>query len=304
MRNDNVPGAGRGYEEFLTGLARASGIDTPTREDPAKADKERKNKGSNDDWHNPHDPDAKITRMKDGTTHPAHKQEHAVDMGEGSAGAAPAVTVQAADAGVTTTYRNTLEETFTNVNQLRDDPITAPRVNARGVEEVVEDKGHHSNQTMVDLKDIGVRSHVAESGRPEGRRRDREDKEEERAAVYANRRRVKGRRGRRLRSKRGELIERAVAHEPETDAMRRTHLRGHRNIRRRLLVHVAGFNPSLVMRQVLGRGTPRSFQGLGAALRAALAVAWVLVVGLGKLGRLPTPAQRSDHDHSPSPAAA
>ena len=267
VRNDT----GQGYQEFLTELAKASGIDTPTREDLAKIDKERKNKGSNDQWHNPFDPDAKIAKMKDGTTHLAHKQEHAVDMGEGAVGAVLSVTVLPANEGDTTTYRDTLEEAFANVNEVRKDPVTAERVNAAGIQEVVEDKGYHSNQTMVDLKEIGVRSYVAEPRRPEGQRRNWEGKPAEQEAVYANRRRIKGRRGRRLMRKRGELIERAFAHELETGAMRRTHLRGHQNIKKRLLVHVAGFNLSLVMRKVLGRGTPRSFQGVGAALRASLA---------------------------------
>lgn len=68
VRNQGVAGAGQSYQEFLTGLAKASGIDTPTREDLARIDKDRKHKGSNDDWHNPHDPDAKIAKMKDGST--------------------------------------------------------------------------------------------------------------------------------------------------------------------------------------------------------------------------------------------
>jgi hypothetical protein len=86
------------YQEFLTDLARASGIDTPTREDLARLDRKRKNKASNDDWENPHDPDAKITKMKDGRTHLAHKAEHAVDM---DSGAVLAVTLQGADLGGT-----------------------------------------------------------------------------------------------------------------------------------------------------------------------------------------------------------
>ena len=270
VRNDNVPGAGQSYQEFLSELAKASGIQTPTQEDLARIDRNRKHKASNDDWHNPYDPDAKITKMKDGTTHLAHKDEQAVDMGQGAVGAVPAVTVQEADAGDTTTWRNTLEEAFTNVNELRDDPITAEQVNAQGVEETVQDKGYHSNETMVDLKEIGMRSYAAE---PERGRRDWEDKEVERQAVYANRRRIRGKRGRRLMRKRGELVERSFAHTLETGAMRRVFLRGHQNIKKRLLVHVAGFNLSLVMRKVLGRGTPRGFQGLRAAIFALITMA-------------------------------
>ena len=270
VRNDNVPGAGQSYQEFLSELAKASGIQTPTQEDLARIDRNRKHKASNDDWHNPYDPDAKITKMKDGTTHLAHKDEQAVDMGQGAVGAVLAVTVQEADAGDTTTWRNTLEEAFTNVNELRDDPIRAEQVNAQGVEETVQDKGYHSHETMVDLKEIGMRSYAAE---PERGRRDWEDKEVERQAVYANRRRIRGKRGRRLMRKRGELVERSFAHTLETGAMRRVFLRGHQNIKKRLLVHVAGFNLSLVMRKVLGRGTPRGFQGLRAAIYALITMA-------------------------------
>ena len=93
---------GEGYEEFLTRLAQASGIATPTREDVARLDRQRKHKGSNDDWQHPYDPDAKITKMKDGRTHLAHKAEHAVDL---ETGAVVAVTVQDANEGDTTTSR-------------------------------------------------------------------------------------------------------------------------------------------------------------------------------------------------------
>jgi transposase len=275
VRKEGVPGAGQNYQEFLTGLAKASGIETPTREDLAKIDKSRKNKASNDDWHNPHDPDAKIAKMKDGSTHLAHKHEHAVDMGEGASGAVLAVTVQPADEGDTTTWRQTAEEACQNVNALRDDPQTATQVNEKGVEEAVADKGYHANQTMTDLQEVGIRSYVSE---PDRGRRDWEDKEQERDAVYANRRRIKGERGRRLMRKRGELIERGFAHQLETGGMRRTHLRGHQNIKKRLLVHVGGFNLGLVMRKLMGRGTPRGFQDLGAALRA-LCAAWSAYVG-------------------------
>jgi transposase len=89
---------GENYQDFLTKLAQASGIETPTRADLARMDRKRKKKGSNDDWTHPHDPDAKITKMKDGRTHLAHKAEHAVDL---ATGAIVGVTVQDADDGDT-----------------------------------------------------------------------------------------------------------------------------------------------------------------------------------------------------------
>ena len=98
---------GRGYEEWLEQVAQASGIETPTRQDLAKLDRKRPKKGSNKDWVHPHDPEARITKMKDGRTHLAHKFEQAVDM---ETGAVVAVTVQTMDGGDTASLPNTLDE--------------------------------------------------------------------------------------------------------------------------------------------------------------------------------------------------
>ena len=244
------------YQEFLTDLAKASGIETPTREDLARIDRKRKNKGSNDDWENPHDPDAKITKMKDGSTHLAHKQEHAVDM---DSGAVIAVTIQPADEGDTTPWRATVEETYQNLNAVRENEQASRNLHPNSVEELVADKGYHSNQTMADFAELEIRSYVSE---PDRGRRDWEDKEAERDAVYANRRRIRGKRGKELMRERGELIERSFAHVLETGGMRRTHLRGRINILKRMLIHVGGFDLSLVMRKLIGIGTPRGLQGL------------------------------------------
>jgi transposase len=260
------------YQAFLTDLAKASGIETPTREDLVKLDKKRKNKASNDDWENPHDPDAKITKMKDGTTHLAHKQEHAVDM---ESGAVLAVTIQPADEGDTTTWRQTVEETYQNLNAVKKDEHVADRVHSDSVKEVVADKGYHSNETMMDFAELEIRTYVNEPDRP---KRDWEGKEAERDAVYANRRRIHGKRGRDLSRKRGELIERSFAHTLETGSMRRVHLRGGNNILKRMLIHVGGFNLSLVMRQLIGKGTPRGLQGSSSALFALIYMPWEIAL--------------------------
>jgi transposase len=257
---------GDSYSEFLTRLAAASGIATPTREDLGKIDKKRKNKASNDDWVNPNDPDAKVAQMKDGRTHLAHKAEHAVDL---DTGAIVAVTLQGADLGDTTTLWNTMEESVENLREVTDDPKTAQCVEGKVIAEVVADKGYHSNDTCRDMKEAGVRTYFSEPDRGErvwvdddGHR-----KSAEQAAVYANRRRIRGQRGKALLRKRGELLERPFAHCYETGGMRRTHLRGHPNILKRLLIHVAGFNLALVMRSMFGIGKPRRLQdGLAAAI--------------------------------------
>jgi transposase len=243
---------GETYREFLEKLAKESGIATPTRQDLAKLDRKRKGKGNNDDWKNPHDPDAKITKMKDGRTHLAHKAEHAVDM---DTGAIIAVTVQPADRGDTTSLGHTLSEAMENLDE----------AGKEGIREVVLDKGYHSNDVLRDLRAIKIRTYASE---PDRGRRKWEGKAKERDAVYANRRRIKGERGKRLLRKRGELLERPFAHCYETGGLRRTELRGHDKILKRLLIHAAGCNLGLLMRKLCGIGTPRSLQNLAAALCA------------------------------------
>jgi transposase len=260
LRSIVLRDTGESYQDFLTKLAQASGIETPTRADVARIDRKRKEKGSNDDWTHPHDPDAKITKMKDGRTHLAHKAEHAVDL---ETGAIVGVTVQDADDGDTTTCVETLIEAAEQVEAVRPD--------GKGLEEIVGDKGYHSNQSLVDLEAIGVRSYVFD---PDRGPRCWTKNLTARDAVYRNRRRIRGSRGLRLLRLRGERLERPFAHLYETGGMRRVHLRGHADIRKRLLIHVGGFNLGLLMRELVGVGTPRGLQG---RLVAALAGLLVLI---------------------------
>jgi len=254
---------GEGYQEFLQRLAQASGIKTPTREDLARLDRKRAHKGSNEEWEHPHDPDARITKMKDGRTHLAHKVEQAVDV---ETEAVVAVTVQAADRGDTQTVQETLCEAGEQVATVAGE-AKSEGVNPQGPKEIVLDKGYHSSEVLVKLAELEVRSYCSE---PERGRRSWKGKAEEQAAVYANRRRIRGERGKRLLRQRGEKIERSFAHLYETGGMRRVYLRRHPNILKRLLVHVAAFNLGLVMRKLFGKGTPRGLQGYRAALFLAI----------------------------------
>jgi len=257
------------YQEFLTRLAKTSGIETPTRDDLARLDRKRKKKTSNKDWTNPYDPDAKVAKMKDGRTHLAHKAEHAVDV---ETGAIVAVTLQGADEGDTTTI---VETAIAAAEQIED--AQAAVEDPQALEEIIADKGYHSNQTMVDLDVVEIRSYIAE---PDRGRRDWSDTPEAQAPVYGNRRRIRGRRGRRLMRQRGERIERSFAHLYDTGGMRRTHLRGHTNILKRVLIHAGGFNLGLVMRHLIGIGTPRGLQGRLAAAMAVVVALWTLVEDL------------------------
>lgn len=256
---------GESYQEFLTKLAKESGIETPTREDLAKIDKKRKNKASNDDWQNPNDPDAKITKMKDGATHLAHKAEHAVDLGEDSHGAILAVSVCDAAVGDTATMADTIVAASENLAAVKDDARVADKIRDDFAAEAVLDKGYHSKKAMLDLHEADIRSYASEPDR--GRQDwDGEFGLDARDAVYANRRRINGPRGKRLLRSRGEKLERSFAHCYETGNLRRLHLRGRDNIAKRVLIHAAGFNIGLMMRVKYGLRKPRSCSAKAAAL--------------------------------------
>ena len=128
---------------------------------------------------------------------------------------------------------------------------------AAGITEVVADMGYHSNDVLTDLTALELRSYISEPDR--GRRR-WQGKRPAPDAVYANRRRIRGARGRRLLRWRAERVERSFAHLYDRGGMRRTLLRGRRNILKRLLIQVGGFNLSLVLRQKLGASTPRGYE--------------------------------------------
>ena len=277
MRSIERRDTGESHEAFIRRLAEASGVETPTRAELARFDRSRKNKKtSNKEWKSPQDPDAKIAKMKDGRTHLAHKTEHGVDM---DTGAIVAVTVQDASDGDTATLPETLI--------MAAEQVEAVQPNGVGVEEVVADKGYHSDATLVALDTIGVRSHVSEPER--GRRcwQDKKtgekppDKAAAQKALYGNRRRVRGRRGRRLQRCRGEVVERTFAHLYETGGMRRVWVRGHENVRKRVLIQAAACNIGLLLRRQTGVGTPRSLQG-----RAVSAICRLIGRLIDRWGRL------------------
>jgi transposase len=218
--------------------------------------------------------------MKDGSTHMAHKAEHAVDL---STGALLAVTLQGADQGDTTTIHQTLAEAGDAVAELIEHeaetkPTEEPKVSLSGIEEVVADKGYHSGAVLQNLNESGCRTYIPEPAR--GRRK-WEGKADERKQVYANRRRARGKRSKRLQRKRSELTERSMAHMYETGGMRRVHLKKRDNILKRLLVHAGGFNLALMMRNLIGIGKPRRLQGAFAGILTGIGLliscAWSLL---------------------------
>src|SRR2546422_1016374 len=273
-------------------LAQESGIATPTREQLAKLDRKRAHKGSNEDWVNPHDPEAGITKLKDGRTHLAYKAEHAVDL---ETGVVVAVTVATGDAGDTATILGTLPQAGEHIAEVActtNNEEVGERVHPQGPVEAVADKGYHSNDTLQALGEAVVRTYISE---PDRGQRHWQNKPEARQAVYDNRRRIRGEHGKQLLRRRGELVERSFAHAYETGGMRRVHLRGRDNVLKRMLIHVGGFNLSLVMRKLLGKGTPRGLQGLSAENLLLLLRFWVAVLAGAAEESASTPMFMSSH---------
>ena len=240
--------SGESYREMLTQMAKESGIETPTIDDLVRLDRARKGKKlSNADWTSPSDADAKIAKMKDGTTHLAYKPEHAVDLDTGVIVAAP---IHAADEGDTTTLKPTLDEAKKNLSAVGLAPTPEDPC------DLVADKGYHSREGLKDL-DGGVwQTRIAEPKPANGYLRWHGD-EAARHAVYANRARLKSGVGKDAMRRRGELVERSFAHVLDRGGMRRAWLRGRENLHKRYLIHVAGFNLGILMRAIFGRGTPR-----------------------------------------------
>jgi len=199
--------------------------------------------------------------MKDGRTHLSHKLEQSVDMS--GDGVVLSVTLHGGTKGDTKSLPDTLEEAQSNLDDLANDPATREMIHDDAGREVVADKGYHSNDTLVALVEEDYRTYISE---PDRGGRKWKDKLDARAATYANRRRIRGNRGKRLLRRRGELLERPFAHYLEAGGMRRTHLRKQTNILNRLLVYVAGFNLGILMCNRIGKGTPREYAGLRGAL--------------------------------------
>ena len=252
---------GEDYNAYLKRLAEAEGIDA---QDPAalrRMDRKRAKKTSNHDWKSPNDEEAEITKLKDGRTALAYTAENAVDM---ETGAIVAVITQGGAAADTATIEATVIEAGIAVAGLiaEETPTGQSVVNYGGVEEVVADKGYHSNAVAVGLAELGVRTYVAE---PERGARNWEGKQAEKEAVYANRRRIEGDRGKRLQRQRGERIERNFAHQFDTGGLDRLYVRGTENVHKKFLIQAAACNLALLMRSLYGSGKPRAAHDLGAA---------------------------------------
>jgi transposase len=263
--------SGESYREMLKRLAVESGIETPTVDDLIQLDRQRKGKRlSNQDWTSPVDPAARIAKLKDGRTRLAYKPEHAVDL---ETGAIVAAAIHPADRGDTATLPETLKAAEANLAAVGAGPT------ADKPAELVADKGYHSRDGLKDLEDGPWKSRIAEKKQPDVSRWHGD--EEARRAVYNNRARLRSGVAKEAFRLRAELVERSFALTLDRGGMRRAWLRGGQNLQKRYLVHVAGYNLGLIMRLLLGAGTPKGFlAGLSAQLLVLAAADGVFFVVL------------------------
>ncbi len=262
---------GESYREMLTRMARESGVDTPSADDLVRLDRKRKGKKlSNADWQSPADPDAKVARMKNGTTRLAYKPEHAVDLDTGVVVAAP---IHPADQGDTNTLEPTLKAAAQNLTGIGLAPTSRNRC------DLVTDKGYHSRDVLKRLDGGAWKTRISEPAPANGVLRWHGDQAAQKA-VYTNRSRLKSAVGRRAMRRRSEMVERCFAHILDRGGMRRVWLRGRENVHKRYLIHVAGFNLGVLMRALFGCGTPREAAGASQAVLLVLQANAMLLLAL------------------------
>jgi IS5 family transposase len=274
---------GEDWNAYLTGLMQEAGLigegdDRPSDEELRKFDKTRKNKTvSNDDWTSPNDPDSRIARMKNGATHLAYKAEHVVDL---DTEVILAAEIYPADFHDTATLEDSLHQAQLNQQEAG---------NEQEIQDAVADKGYHAAQTLSNLREhTPYRTYI-----PEPERQHQcvwTDKPPElRAAVVANRRRTRGRRGRKLQRLRSERVERSFAHVCETGGARRTWLTGIEKVRKRYLMSAAAHNLGVLMRSLFKMGTPRGLQQFRTDLEGVVSSLYLAWLAATWLRPLPSP---------------
>ena len=269
MRSIARKDTGEDYKEYLKRLMAEEGVESPTDEEIRRFDKNRTKKVSNKEWESPTDPDSRIAKMKDGTTHLAYKAEHTVDLDSEFVLAAAVHTADQSDPA-------TLVDSI-----LRAQANLVLAGSEQEVEEAVADKGYHKAETLADCEHFNTRTYIPE---PKGKKYNWEDKPQAwRQATAANRRRVQGARGKRLQKRRSEVVERSFAHVCETGGGRRTWLRGLVNVTKRYVVQVAGYNLGVLMRKLFGIGKPRALQGAaGVLFEVVLTPCWLPGLWVGR----------------------
>jgi transposase len=280
---------GDDYETYVKQLMAKEGIEEPTSDEVRRFDQQRKDKKvSNEEWVSETDPAARITKMKDGTTHLAYKAEHVVDL---ETNAILAAEIYAGDRADSQTLEDSVNHAQTNLNEAKT---------GAQIQDVAADKGYHATEQLTALAEhTPYRTYIPEPELKHNRRWT-DKPAEQKAAVYANRRRMNGKRGKQMQRQRSEFVERTFAHVCETGGARRTWLRGMEKVQKRYLLAAAAHNIGVLMRKLFQMGTPRGLQeyvdDLGKSART------VYLVCLATWQKLVVPALYQSQQNSLAPA--
>ena len=257
------------YWDYVKRLAAEQGIDPEDAAAVRKFDRQRPGKGSNQDWENPHDPDAKIGPRKHGGTDMIYKPETVVDL---NTGAVVQAEVQPGDHTDHQGLATTILEAQQRINEARGEAA-----DALTVETVTADKGYYAVEQLQALQHEEIKTVIAD---PVSNRRLDKLQPEQRQAVQAALRSTRSKYGKALLRRRGMHIERSFAHILDCGGMRRATLRGWENLNKRFKLATAFYNLSQLMRKLFGFGTPKQLAALARALFWVLARLLSLVAAM------------------------
>jgi len=245
MRNLRNRISAEKYRAYVKKLAKQEGVDIGDEAAVSRFDRKRKGrKTSNDEWHNPHDPDAKIGPTKHGGTRMIYKPEHVVDM---DTGAMIDARILPGDTADTT-------EVASRIADAEARAIASMPIDDLPIETATADKGYHAAEEIARIENGGMAANIPD--RITNRNLEKLSKGT-REALKRCARRVKSVMGKDLLRKRGMHIERSFAHILDSGGMRRTTLRGTENIQKRYSIAALGYNLSLLMLTFFGVGTPK-----------------------------------------------
>lgn len=242
------------YWEYVKRLAREQGIDPEDGEAVRRFDRKRPKKTSNEEWFNPHDPEAKIGPKKDGATDMIYKPEVVADLETGVLVGAEVLSGDQADHQDVSTR---LLEAQQTINAARGEPL-----DTLTMETATTDKGYYAVPEVQNLQHEQIRTVMRD---PVHNRRMDKLEPAEQEAVKAARRSTRSALGKRLLRRRGMYLERPFAHILDCGGMRRATLRGVQNLTKRFKLSGAFYNLSQLMRHLFGVGTPKQWAAMGPA---------------------------------------
>jgi transposase len=261
---------GEDWRQYVMRLMREDGTiepdEEPSDDELRRYDKKRKKTVSNEDWVSKTDPDARITKLKDGRTHLAYKAEHVVDL---ESEILLAAEIHPADHADQQTLVDSVIEAKINLEAAGSEVKIA---------EVVADKGYHANATLELAADLDMRTYIPEP-KQKNKRVWTDKPDEVKRAVYNNRRRMARAKGKRLGRLRSERVERSFAHVCDTGGSRRSWIRKLEEVTKRYRIAAAAHNLARIMRLLFGIGKPR-------VLQAPADLAWLAQLAMLAIWRL------------------